>query len=245
MLTHSWTLIYALDGVNYSSLLFQVDGLLSYLPLDLHGGRLTVRHSGNTVVLVTDFGLRVHYDWDSEVSLQLPSSYYGGVCGLCGNFNGNSSDELSDPAGNPLPSVSQWAKSWRAEDSGLMSDCHDGCETDCPVCPSDQQALYETQAFCGALTTAQSVFVACHTKVNPQVFQHGCVYDLCLNHGDRELLCQALESYTNQCRLEGVIITDWREEFNCCRFLEGFLYLKYFRIFNNLNRLIRSPQYIQ
>ncbi|XP_057206432.1 IgGFc-binding protein isoform X2 [Triplophysa rosa] len=204
-----------LTMVRHQTAQIMVDGLLSYLPLDLHGGRLMVRHSGNAVVLVTDFGLRVHYDWDSEVYLQLPSSYYGAMCGLCGNFNGNSADELSDPAGNPLPSVSQWAKSWRAEDSKFMSDCHDGCETDCPVCPSDQQALYETQALCGALTTAQSVFVACHSKVNPHVFQHGCVYDLCLNHGDRGLLCQALESYINQCRLEGVLITDWREEFNC------------------------------
>lgn len=201
-----------------SALLFQVDGLLSYLPLDFHNGQLTVHHSGNTVVLETDFGLRLHYAWDSEVYLQLPSSYYGTVCGLCGNFNGNSADELSDPAGNLIPSVYQWAKSWRAEDSGITSDCHDGCETNCPVCPPDQQALYETQSLCGTLTSSQGVFKTCYSKVNPQVFQDGCVYDLCMNHGDRGLLCQALETYVDQCRLEGVVITNWREEFNCCRF---------------------------
>lgn len=184
-----------------------------------------MRHSGNAVVLGTDFGLRVHYDWDSKFYLQLPSSYFGAVCGLCGNFNGNSRDELSDPAQNPLPSVYQWAKSWRAEDSGVMSKCHDGCETDCPVFSSDQQALYETQALCGALTSTPSVFLTCHSKVNPQVFKHGCVYDMCLNQGDRGLFCHALESYVNQCHLEGVVIANWREEFNCCRFTKVFLHI--------------------
>lgn len=188
------------------------------LPLDLHDGRVRVRESGNAVLLETDFGLRVSYDWDSRVDLQLPSSYYGVVCGLCGNFNGNAGDELRNPAGNLLPSLYQWAKSWRAEDNDT-SACHDGCETGCPVCAPHIRALYETDAFCGVLTsTGLSVFNACYAKVNPQAFQQSCVYDLCFSNGDQRILCQALETYVARCRQEGVIITEWREKFNCCKF---------------------------
>ncbi|XP_016349977.1 IgGFc-binding protein-like [Sinocyclocheilus anshuiensis] len=192
-----------------------VDGLRFYLPFDLHDGRVRVRQSGNAALLETDFGLRVSFNWNSRVHLHLPSSYYGVVCGLCGNFNGNGEDEQRDPSGNLLPSLYQWAKSWRAEDS-VTSACHDGCETDCPVCSRDLHALYETDAFCGVLTsTGQSVFSACHAKVNPQAFQQSCVYDLCFNNGDRRLLCQALETYVELCHQEGVIITDWRGIFSC------------------------------
>uniref|UniRef100_A0A672JWE9 VWFD domain-containing protein n=1 Tax=Sinocyclocheilus grahami TaxID=75366 RepID=A0A672JWE9_SINGR len=193
----------------------QVDGLWFYLPFDHHDGRVKVRQSGYAALLETDFGLHVSFIWGWRVDLHLPSSYYGVVCGLCGNFNSNGGDELRDPAGNLLPSLYQWAKSWRAEDS-VTSVCHDGCETDCPVCPPDQHALYETDAFCGVLTSiGQNVFSACHAKVNPQAFQQSCVYDLCFNNGDRKLLCQVLETYIHQCRQEGVIITNWRERFNC------------------------------
>ncbi|XP_067306883.1 IgGFc-binding protein [Pseudorasbora parva] len=196
-----------------------VDGLVFNLPLDLHDGLVRVRESGNAVLLETDFGLRVSFDWisdwNSRVYLHLPSSYYGVVCGLCGNFNENAGDELIGPAGKLLPSVYQWAKSWMAEDQ-ITPECHDGCETDCPVCSPDIRALYETDAFCGVLTsTGLSVFNACHAKVNPRAFQQSCVYDLCFNNGDRIILCRALETYVAWCRQEGVVITDWREEFNC------------------------------
>uniref|UniRef100_A0A8C1ECA5 VWFD domain-containing protein n=1 Tax=Cyprinus carpio carpio TaxID=630221 RepID=A0A8C1ECA5_CYPCA len=201
--------------VNHHTGQIMVDGLWFYLPLDHHDGRVRVRQSGNAALLETNFGLRVSFIWGWRVDLQLPSSYYGVVCGLCGNFNGNGGDERRDPAGILLPSLYQWAKSWRAEDS-VTSACHVGCETDCPVCSPDLHALYETDTFCGVLTsTGQSVFSACHAKVNPQAFQQSCVYDLCFNNGDRRLLCQALETYVDLCRQEGVIIKDWRGRLNC------------------------------
>ncbi|XP_059389537.1 IgGFc-binding protein [Carassius carassius] len=201
--------------VNHHTGQIMVDGLWFYLPFDHHDSQVRVRQSGNAALLETNFGLRVAYIWGWRVDLHLPSSYYGVVCGLCGNFNGNGEDERRDPAGVLLPSLYQWAKSWTAEDS-VTSACHDGCETNCPVCSSDLLALYETYTFCGVLTsTGQSVFSACHAKVNPKAFQQSCVYDLCFNNGDRRLLCQALETYVDLCRREGVIITDWRRRLNC------------------------------
>uniref|UniRef100_A0A9J8AAS9 VWFD domain-containing protein n=1 Tax=Cyprinus carpio carpio TaxID=630221 RepID=A0A9J8AAS9_CYPCA len=65
----------------------QVDGLWFYLPFDHHDGRVKVRQSGYAALLETDFGLRVSFIWGWRVDLHLPSSYYGVVCGLCGNFN--------------------------------------------------------------------------------------------------------------------------------------------------------------
>ncbi|KAI4873588.1 hypothetical protein NFI96_003512 [Prochilodus magdalenae] len=191
-----------------------VNGERLFLPLVLLGGRVKVQQVGSSASLETDFGLRVSYDWDSVLYLQLPSSYFGRVCGLCGNFNGLQTDELSNPAAVLQPTVDQWAGSWRTNKS--EANCTDGCESDCPVLSADQQTLYNTDAYCGALaSTSLGVFTSCHAVVDPAVFQQSCVYDLALNDGNHRLLCDALEAYVSRCRLEGIVITAWREKFNC------------------------------
>ncbi|XP_037402677.1 IgGFc-binding protein [Pygocentrus nattereri] len=191
-----------------------VNGERLYLPLVLLGGRVRVKQVGSSAIMETDFGLRVSYNWNSLLYLQLPSSYYNRVCGLCGNYNGSRNDELRDPVGVPQATVAQWTSSWKSNKS--EANCSDGCERDCPMFSADQQKLYNTDAYCGALTsTSLDVFTPCHAKVDPAVFQQSCVYDLYFNNGNPMLLCDALEAYVSRCRLEGIVITGWREKFNC------------------------------
>ena len=111
-----------------ADLCLQVNGERLYLPLVLLGGRVRVKQIGSSAVMETDFGLRVSYDWSSLLYLQLPSSYYNRVCGLCGNFNGSRNDELSDPAGVPQATVAQWTRSWQSHKS--EANCSDGFERD-------------------------------------------------------------------------------------------------------------------
>lgn len=190
-----------------------MNGEVLNLPLKL--GQVSIFQHGQTAVVETDFGLRVSYDWYSKLVIQLPSSYYSAVCGLCGNFNGNKGDELQNPAGGAVSSVIDWGKSWQTADQDKGTPCWDACEKNCPACDADQRKRYETEAYCGALTAETSVFQVCHVKVDPQTFMNSCVYDVCLNKGDRRMLCQALASYIGQCRQEGVVIKDWRKTLNC------------------------------
>ncbi|KAJ4942068.1 hypothetical protein JOQ06_011938 [Pogonophryne albipinna] len=53
-----------------------VDGELLNLPVQL--GEVSQR--GHTAVMETDFGLSVSYDWNSELVIKLPCSYYTSVC---------------------------------------------------------------------------------------------------------------------------------------------------------------------
>ncbi|KAK1892907.1 IgGFc-binding protein [Dissostichus eleginoides] len=102
-----------------------VDGELLNLPVQLGEGRVSVSQCGHTAVMETDFGLSVSYDWNSELVIKLPSSYYTSVCGLCGNFNG---DELQNPAGKAVSSVKDWGKSWQTPDKDEKHPCWDTCE---------------------------------------------------------------------------------------------------------------------
>ncbi|MED6293032.1 hypothetical protein CHARACLAT_006660 [Characodon lateralis] len=193
-----------------------VDGELVNLPVHLGDGEVSVFQRGCTAELQTDFGLVVTYDWNWHLVIKLPSSYYGSVCGLCGNFNGNGGDELQNPTGQAVSSVIEWGRSWQTPDQDKDYPCWNTCEKNCPTCDDNDKKLYQTQAFCGALTaTTNTVFQICNRKLDPQAFMNSCVYDMCLNKGDKKMLCQALGSYNQQCRENGIIIKDWRKNFGC------------------------------
>ncbi|KAJ8378918.1 hypothetical protein AAFF_G00232830 [Aldrovandia affinis] len=158
------------------------------LPWQADRDQVTVTQKRNEAVLETDFGLRVSYDWSSKL------------------------DELRDPAGHPVSSIIVWGKSWRVADPEDPY-CWDSCEKGCPTCDGNLRKLYETEAYCGALTN--SVFQKCHLKVDPQAFMESCVYDVCLNKGDKKMLCQALASYSELCLREGLVLKDWRTKLGC------------------------------
>lgn len=181
-------------------------------------------------MIQADFGLIVSYDWNWELIIKLPSSYYGSICGLCGNFNGNINDELQNPSGKTLSSVIEWGKSWQTPDQDKDHPCWDTCEKNCPTCDGNLVKLYETEASCGALADkTNGVFQQCHGKVDPQAFMNSCVYDVCLNKGDKKLLCQALASYSKRCREEGIIVKDWRKTFGCRKY-----HLSFFAVLSNI-----------
>uniref|UniRef100_W5M7M8 IgGFc-binding protein-like n=1 Tax=Lepisosteus oculatus TaxID=7918 RepID=W5M7M8_LEPOC len=192
-----------------------VNDELVNLPVIIDGGQLNVYQSGIMAVLQTDFGLTVSYDWNWHLVIQLPSSYYDSVCGLCGNFDGNGNDEMRTPDGTAVSSVIDWAKAWRVQDK-QDAFCWDSCQKDCPTCDGNVVKLYETEAYCGALTKkVDGLFQQCHVKVDPRAFMDSCVYDMCQNQGDKKMLCQALTSYANMCRREGIILKDWRKQTGC------------------------------
>lgn len=197
----------------------QVDGQLLNLPVELGEGKVSLSQWGRSAVVKTDFGLVVSYDWNWHLAIKLPSSYYGSVCGLCGNFNGNRADERQDPAGKAVSSLIEWGKSWQTPDQDKDSPCS-VCEKDCPSCEDSRLQRYQTEAFCGALTAKKGLFKNCHKKVDPQPFFHSCVYDICLNDGDKKMLCQALASYTSQCNDKGVKIKGWRKKYGCREYLQ-------------------------
>lgn len=49
-------------------------------------GKVAVQSSGNYVLLDTDRGLAVRFDGNHYVSVSLPLSYRGQLCGLCGEL---------------------------------------------------------------------------------------------------------------------------------------------------------------
>lgn len=197
----------------------QVNGELLNLPVELDDGKVKVVQRGNAASVETDFGLIVSYEWKWSLFVKLPSSYHNSVCGLCGNFNGNRIDDRKNPAGKLLSSTIAWGKSWQTPDQDKGSPCY-VCEKNCPKCSDRQRKSYQGTNSCGGISYNRGIFKACHKKVDPIPFMESCVYDVCLNNGDKKLLCQALASYTSQCNDNGIKINGWRTRFGCREYLQ-------------------------
>ncbi|XP_023384686.1 kielin/chordin-like protein isoform X4 [Pteropus vampyrus] len=204
----------------------EVDGRPETLPF-LKERLLYVELRGRTVILHAQPGLQVLWDGQSQVEVNVPGSYRGQICGLCGNFNGFAQDDLQGPEGLLLPTEAAFGNSWQVpEGPGPGRPCSKGHEVD-PCRTAGYRARRDANARCGVLKS--SPFSRCHVVVPPEPFFAACVYDLCAcgpGSSADACLCDALEAYASHCRQAGVTPA-WRGPTLCvvgCPLDRGFVF---------------------
>ncbi|XP_021107375.1 IgGFc-binding protein [Heterocephalus glaber] len=189
-----------------------VDGEDVTLPVAV--GRVQVTAEGRNIVLQTTKGLRLLFDGDTHVLISIPSPFQGRICGLCGNFNGNWSDDFTLPNGDVAPSVEAFGTAWHAPDSS--QGCIEGCGPQgCPVCLAEETAVYESNQACGQLQDPKGPFSTCHNVLKPSEYFRQCVYDQCAAKGDKAFLCRSLAAYTAACQAAGGSVKPWRTDSFC------------------------------
>ncbi|XP_032105097.1 IgGFc-binding protein [Sapajus apella] len=189
-----------------------VDGEAVALPVAV--GHVRVTAEGRNVVLQTTKGLRLLFDGDAHILMSIPSPFRGRLCGLCGNFNGNWSDDFVLPSGVAASSVETFGAAWRAP--GSSQGCGEGCGPQgCPVCLAEETAPYEGNEACGQLRDPQGPFATCQAVLSPSEYFRQCVYDLCAQKGDKAFLCRSLAAYTAACQAAGVAVKPWRTDSFC------------------------------
>ncbi|GCB61808.1 hypothetical protein scyTo_0011383 [Scyliorhinus torazame] len=90
-----------------------VDGVRVRTPAVDQIKGVSVTSSGIYSVLEADFGLVVKFDGNHHLGIKVPSTYFGKVCGMCGNYNRDKSDELLMPDGKLAANVTQFGNSWK------------------------------------------------------------------------------------------------------------------------------------
>ncbi|XP_063798277.1 IgGFc-binding protein-like [Pseudophryne corroboree] len=184
------------------------------LPLSLNSGQVRLYQSGGFLVLETDFSLKVYYDWNSILKIQISTSLSGSVCGLCGNYNGNPSDDLMKPDGTRAPNMIEFGKSWEVLDGDRF--CWHNCNGECKTCPLETQLKYSSEESCGLLSKAlDGPFQQCQSVIDPRPYLDNCVYDQCMNGGSKQILCQSLKTYVDACQRSNVQIAEWRQVSGC------------------------------
>lgn len=186
-----------------------MDGERWQLPWTLPGGQVWATLEGRHVVVHAICGLRLLYDWGSQVYLSVPSAFHGRLAGLCGAF-GDDKDPLnlpldtrSSPTGPvaapcPLPAV----------DLGFSMNCS-----------MQLTPLFKAPKICGLLQAPDGPFGHCLGQVDPKPFLRICLQDECHSQDGNQSLCQALTAYTAACQEAGIPVLPWRSPDLCREFL--------------------------
>uniref|UniRef100_UPI000D3015B3 IgGFc-binding protein-like n=1 Tax=Maylandia zebra TaxID=106582 RepID=UPI000D3015B3 len=187
----------------------QVNGTNVNLPLSPAPG-ISVFKSGKHYTVSMNFGVTVRYDGNSFMDIKVIEDYQNKLCGLCGNYDGDTKDDFRKPDGSLAENANDFGHSWN-----MNPECNEKPNTTIPGCNEEEQELYESSGYCGILLDKNGPFAVCHPKVNPNNYFRDCVFDLCELDGAKPILCEAIEAYVNECQDRGVNLGPWRNETFC------------------------------
>ncbi|KAJ8007728.1 hypothetical protein DPEC_G00097200 [Dallia pectoralis] len=186
-----------------------LDGRRVRTPMSIPDAK--VLSSGVYTLLDTDFGLKVKFDGVHHLEITIPGEYFNKVCGMCGNYNQNSSDDNLKPDGQPAKDVIELGNSWKSEgdsDPGCLPDTRPDVH---PDCTAEEEKQFES--LCSSLILGDK-FKPCHSVLNPEAFLGNCVYDMCEYDGMQATLCDNVDAYAQACQSAGVTIK-WRNNTFC------------------------------
>ncbi|XP_066294756.1 IgGFc-binding protein-like [Branchiostoma lanceolatum] len=185
-----------------------VNGPQRTVPFQLAGGKIRVRFRGIWIhVRLTEFCVDIFYNGRHCVKVKVTPYYWGRMCGLCGNYNGDKGDDFM--MSDMMTIATNWndfGYSWLVEDED-----NEKCigPPPPPPCPYGLMTVVSSNDMCGIITNPTGPFAACHAVVDPADFFDDCVFDMCARDGDIVGLCENLEAYADACEDAGVTIT-WR-----------------------------------
>lgn len=183
------------------------------LPFLLASGKLHAYYSGSSIIVHTDFGLVVSYDWSYYVSVLVPETYSGSLCGLGGDFNGNHQDDFRIPNGSLIHDMVTFGHSWMDPKSPF----HCTAIKPAATCSETELAKYRSQVSCGVISDANGPLKDCDSPDAAQMHVETCVRDMCENQGSHKTLCDVLRSYAQRCQARGIKIQPWRAIVGCGR----------------------------
>ncbi|XP_064848656.1 zonadhesin-like isoform X2 [Oncorhynchus masou masou] len=184
-----------------------VNGIWRKLPLSLNGGTVNIQGNAASVTVETNFNLFVSYDDAGAVHITVPVSYSGKVCGLCGNFNHLRDDDYQTPGSSEAEDSATFGQNWQSEACDL---------TVLPLeCQPTEEAEYASEPYCGSLVSRHGPFSGCQSVLGAETYFRSCVAEMCGADGDPEVLCEALQSYSDMCLKAGVLVPAWRTSTMC------------------------------
>ena len=167
-----------------------------------------VRVGGHPHVIVNRIGIKVSWDGSYYVDVTVSTSWRGRLCGLCGNYNNNPTDDFQTPNGFLASTTSEFGLSWMTNNE-LISNCGELTPPD--PCPAELMAEAITR--CSILR--REPFDICNDLVNATTFIDSCVYDYCYSSDDmrEQFYHDSLSTYTAVCGDGGLVVPPtWRNE---------------------------------
>ncbi|XP_044538021.1 mucin-5AC [Gracilinanus agilis] len=175
----------------------------------------SIRQMGIYLIVDTNIGLVLLWDKKTSIFVQLSPDFKGKVCGLCGNYDGNSVNDFTTRSLSVVGDVQEFGNSWK-----ISPSCPDAVSPRDP-CTANPYRKAWAQKQCSLINS--DVFAACHPHVEPTKYYEACVSDACAcdTGGDCECFCTAVAAYAQACNEIDVCVS-WRTPSICPLFCDYY-----------------------
>uniref|UniRef100_A0A1I7ZRT9 BMP-binding endothelial regulator protein n=1 Tax=Steinernema glaseri TaxID=37863 RepID=A0A1I7ZRT9_9BILA len=159
--------------------------------------RAELDKGGNLVVSFEDLGFSVLWDGQSMVEVTASVRYRGTLCGLCGNFNSYSADDMIPRYGDAsTKDVVRFVESWRWGDRCASTKKK-------KVFRCDNPAVSREDLHACKVLRSSALFVLCRPVIPVHEYIRRCMEDVCKNscgtHEDYPCFCEAINDYALTC----------------------------------------------
>ena len=186
------------------------------------GSRIT-KVDGKIRVHLANSGVNVYWDGSHFVQVTVPTQYFNSTCGLCGQYNGDSSDDLEAKDGtvyypshrtysssqNSRHAYHAFGISWAVSGADrILLDESDSCKDSTvePPDPCSGKAAVKAAAekYCNWIRDPNGPYIDCHATRDPEEAFKSCVFDVCGNNGDTSVACDVVQGYETLCKRRGI-----------------------------------------
>ncbi|TRY85791.1 hypothetical protein DNTS_014593 [Danionella cerebrum] len=165
-----------------------------------------------------------------SVYIKMSPEFVGHTCGLCGNFNADTQDDLKTSYGKFLyislimcfldlkcvftQDLAMFGNSWAEEEPQLGRCSIVPSLYPSPCSTQDPHILLKVEEVCGNLLKAP--FKSCHEFVSPFSYMASCSNDLCMSGPNGDVVCQVFTEYARACAHAEHPLENWRAHFPVC-----------------------------
>uniref|UniRef100_F7G035 Otogelin like n=1 Tax=Ornithorhynchus anatinus TaxID=9258 RepID=F7G035_ORNAN len=175
-------------------------------------GYVFIERLADYILVKTTFGFSLAWDGISGLYIKLTGEHKGKPCGLCGNYNGDQSDDLVKQNHEYTEDIAVFANSWTVRTPDDNACVATGSDFPSP-CLTKEAAFEDIFFKCQILL--QFPFLSCHENIDPYSYIASCINDLCKSDSE-DSYCRAVTEYARACSHAGYPVRDWRDDFPAC-----------------------------
>ncbi|KAG8438106.1 hypothetical protein GDO86_008698 [Hymenochirus boettgeri] len=174
-----------------------------------------MRNTSMYLIITVSNGLILVWDKKTSLIIKVPQKFQNNICGLCGNYDGNSLNDFNTRGHAKVTDVMEFGNSWK-----LSPSCPEITATPEP-CETSPFRKSWAQRKCNIILS--NAFKPCHAEVDPYSYYDACVKDSCgcNEGGDCECFCTAVAMYAHAC-LAKCICVEWRTPDLCPVFCDFY-----------------------
>ncbi|XP_047138889.1 BMP-binding endothelial regulator protein isoform X2 [Hydra vulgaris] len=145
----------------------------------------------------TKDGITLKWDGDDYIQVELPFMYKNNVCGLCGNFNGDPSDDFLLPNGVLLDTVERFGDYWHTSKACTRKPRVVESAHRLTNCVGNK--LTQAHKICNEIFFDESI-KKCKLQISSAIYFQDCISDVCYCPlKKKQCECGAVRSYYDSC----------------------------------------------